>query len=163
MKLRQAPEEAATGIKLLHQQVAVLLRAGDRAGAKALLEREMGKGDNAEVLAEYAGFLAPTDFSAAQKTMNRALELARDNVAVLDTYGELLLRAGKPLEALPYLERAGKLAPRDPRVQYHLALAYSATSNRSGARDAITEALRGGHMFDERRAAEALAEDVGAR
>jgi Flp pilus assembly protein TadD len=95
--------------------------------------------------------------------MARALELDRDNVRVLNAYGELFLAAGKPLEALPHLERAAKIAPRNPEVHYHLALAYFATSNRSAARDAVSEALRGGHMFDDRRAAETLAEEVGAR
>ena len=163
LQRRAPPEVAVEGVHLLRQQVEVRLHAGDRAGALALVKAEMAKRENAEVLAEYAWLLASTDFASAQKTMARAVELERDNPRVLDVYGELYLRAGKPLESIPYLERAARLAPRDSRVQYHLALAYSATSNRSAARDAITEALRGGHMFDERRAAEALAEEVGAR
>ena len=163
LQWRQPPETAAQGIHLLHQQVVVLLNAGNRPGAMALLKRELAKGERAEVLAEYAMLIETTDFGGAKKAMARAVELERDNVNVLDAYGELYLRAGKPLEALPHLERAARLAPRDSRVQYHLALAYAATSNRSAARDAITEALRGGHMFDERRAAETLAEEVGAR
>ena len=163
LELRQPPEVAAQGIHLLRQQVAVLLNAGNRPAAMSLLKRELAKRESAEVLAEYAMLIAATDFGGAKKAMARAVELERDNANVLNTYGELYLRAGKPLEALPHLERAARLAPRDSRVQYHLALAYAATSNRSAARDAITEALRGGHMFDERRAAETLAEEVGAR
>ena len=163
LQLRHPPEVVASGVRLLHQQVMVALNAGDRPAAIALVKAAMAKGEEAEVLAEYASLVATTDFAEAQKTMARALELDRDNVMALDIYGSIFLRAGKPLEALPHLERAAKLAPRDPRVQYHLALAYAATSNRSAARDAISEALRGGHMFDERRAAETLAEELGAR
>jgi tetratricopeptide (TPR) repeat protein len=163
LQLRQPPEEAADAAHLLHQKVMVLLHAGNRPGALALVKAELAKREAPETLAEYAGLIAPTDFPGAQKAMARALELDRDNVKVLNAYGELFLAAGKPLEALPHLERATKIEPRNPSVQYHLALAYFATSNRSAARDAISEALRGGHMFDDRRAAETLAEEVGAR
>ncbi len=163
LQLRQPPEVAADEFNLLHQKVMVLLHAGDRPGALALVKTELAKREKPETLAEYAALIAATDFPGAQKAMARALELDRDNVMVLNAYGELFLAAGKPLEALPHLERATKIAPRNPSVQYHLALAYFATSNRSAARDAITEALRGGHMFDDRRAAETLAEEVGAR
>jgi len=163
LQLRQPSEVAADEFNSLHQQVMVLLNAGNRPGALALVKAELAKREKPETLAEYAGLIAATDFPGAQKAMVRALELDRDNIMVLNAYGELFLAAGKPLEALPHLERATKIAPRNPSVQYHLALAYFATSNRSAARDAITEALRGGHMFDDRRAAETLAEEVGAR
>ena len=163
LRLRQPPEVAADEFSVLHQQVMVLLNAGDHAGAVALVKGELAERETPEALAEYAALIAPKDFPGAQKAMARALELDRDNVLVLNAYGELFLAAGKPLEALPHLERATKIAPRNPSVQYHLALAYFTTSNRSAARDAISEAIRGGHMFDERRAAETLAEEVGAR
>ena len=163
LQLRQPPEAIADENRLLHQKVMVLLHAGDRPGALALVKAELAKREKPETLAEYATLIATTDFPEAQKAMARALELDRDNVMVLNAYGELFLALGKPLEALPHLERATKIAPRNPSVQYHLALAYFATSNRSAARDAISEALRGGHMFDDRRAAETLAEEVGAR
>ena len=52
---------------------------------------------------------------------------------------------------------------RSPRVHYRLALAYASTSNRAAARADLGEALRGGKLFDERRAAEALAEELGLR
>ena len=163
LQLRQPPEEVADEAHLLHQKVMVFLNAGNRLGALALVKAELAKREKPETLAEYAGLIAATDFPGAQKAMSRALELDRDNVKVLNAYGELFLAAGKPLEALPHLERATKIEPRNPGVQYHLALAYFATSNRSAARDAISEALRGGHMFDDRRAAETLAQELGAR
>jgi tetratricopeptide (TPR) repeat protein len=163
LQLRQPPEEVADEAHLLHQKVMVFLNAGNRLGALALVKAELAKREKPETLAEYAGLIAATDFPGAQKAMSRALELDRDNVKVLNAYGELFLAAGKPLEALPHLERATKIEPRNPSVQYHLALAYFATSNRSAARDAISEALRGGHMFDDRRAAETLAQELGAR
>jgi tetratricopeptide (TPR) repeat protein len=163
LQVRQPPEVIADETNLLHQKVMVLLNIGDRPAALALVKAALAKSEKPETLAEYAALIATTDFPGAQKAMARALELDRDNVRVLNAYGELFLAAGKPLEALPHLERATKIEPRNPSVQYHLALAYFATSNRSAARDAISEALRGGHMFDDRRAAETLAEEVGAR
>ena len=163
LELRQPPEVVSDEVHLLHQKVMVLLNNGNRPGALALVKAELAKREKPETLAEYAALIAVTDFAGAKKAMARALELDRDNVGVLNAYGELFLAVGKPLEALPHLERAAKIAPRNPEVHYHLALAYFATSNRSAARDAVSEALRGGHMFDDRRAAETLAEEVGAR
>ena len=163
LELRQPPEVVSDEVHLLHQKVMVLLNSGDRPGALALVKAELAKREKPETLAEYAALISVTDFAGAKQAMARALELDRDNVRVLNTYGEMFLAVGKPLEALPHLERAAKIAPRNPEVHYHLALAYFATSNRSAARDAVSEALRGGHMFDDRRAAETLAEEVGAR
>ena len=163
LELRQPPEVVSDEVHLLHQKVMVLLNNGNRPGALALVKAELAKREKPETLAEYAALIAVTDFAGAKKAMARALELDRDNVGVLNAYGELFLAVGKPLEALPHLERAAKIAPRNPEVHYRLALAYFATSNRSAARDAVSEALRGGHMFDDRRAAETLAEEVGAR
>ena len=163
LELRQPPEVVSDEVHLLHQKVMVLLNNGNRPGALALVKAELARREKPETLAEYAALIAATDFAGAQKAMARALELDRDNVEVLNAYGELFLAAGKPLEAMPHLERAAKIAPRNPEVHYHLALAYFATGNRSAARDAVSEALRGGHMFDDRRAAETLAEVVGAR
>ena len=154
------PKDAA----LLRWLVTTLETTGDRAGAvKALRTHLEQHGETAAVLSQYAWLLRNSAPEQAVSAMKRAMELERDLVEVLSTYGALLLDQGQPLEALPLLERAAKLAPRDARVHYQLACAYQRSNNRAAARDAISEALRGGHMFDERRAAETLATSLGAR
>jgi len=54
----------------------------------------------------------------------RAVKLAPNNAAVLDTYGTLLVKNGEADKGLPFLEQARRLAPsrNDLRLNYAKAL-----------------------------------------
>lgn len=145
----------------LKAEVAQRLRVGGPESALQYLEAELKRGATAGKLAQYALLLQHGRPQEAIAALKRALELDPENGDALNAYGEVLITAGRAQEAIPFLERAAKLAPDDPRLHYRLALAYSSTSNRSGARDALGEALRSGQLFDERRAAETLAVEMG--
>ncbi len=147
----------------LKAEVAERLRTGGAESALQFLEAELKRGATPAKLAQYALLLQHGRPQEAIAAVKRALELQPENVEALHAYGEVLIGAGRAQEAIPYLERAAKLAPLESRLHYRLALAYSSTSNRAAARDALGEALRTGQLFDERRAAESLAEEMGVR
>jgi Flp pilus assembly protein TadD len=56
--------------------------------------------------------------------------------------GALLLNRNAPAEALPHLERAASLAPRDVQALYNLAGAYALTGRPEEARRMATNVLR---------------------
>jgi tetratricopeptide (TPR) repeat protein len=74
----------------------------------------------------------------AYDLITRALELAPDEPAILDSMGWVLYRTGRHEEALEYLTRAYAVFP-DPEVAAHLGEVLWAT----GATDAATSVWRG--------------------
>lgn len=79
-------------------------------------------------------------------SLRRALELADQlagttNPLVMDTVGWAYYRAGKTAEAVGYLERAAAGASDVPAIHYHLGMAYLASGNRPGARQALAKAV----------------------
>lgn len=57
----------------------------------------------------------------AESLAKRAVQLAPENAAILDTYGWILYKAGKKDEALDILDKALKLAPTNAEIQQHHA------------------------------------------
>jgi tetratricopeptide (TPR) repeat protein len=55
--------------------------------------------------------------------------------------GKLLLAQGQPSQALPYLQQASRLKPRDTRNNYELALAYSGAGDYARARATLQPLL----------------------
>ena len=67
----------------------------------------------------------------AEETAKIAVDQAPNNPYVLDTYGWILYQRGKLDLSAPYLEKAYKLAPKEPEIQAHyreVILAKSKTS-----------------------------------
>lgn len=54
----------------------------------------------------------------------RALTMEPDNPDILDTYGWVLVKAGRPREGLPLLEKAKRLKPNMYCIDLHLGVAY---------------------------------------
>lgn len=54
----------------------------------------------------------------------KALELDNDNPDILDTYGWVLVRQGRPRDGLAFLEKAKTLNPNIYCINLHLGLAY---------------------------------------
>lgn len=93
----------------------------------------------------------------------RALELAASaakaaplSAAVLDTYGWLLVRQGKPTEGLGYLRNAHLRAPDVPDIRFHMAVALAALGRTADARREVSAALASGIPFDGMDEARAL-------
>ena len=67
----------------------------------------------------------------------KAYQLVPDNVAILDTYGWLLLETGSLEQGLRLLHKAAK-ASKHNSIHYHLAVALA----RTGDKDAAVEELK---------------------
>ena len=84
----------------------------------------------------------------ALETIDRAIDLAGERAPLLDTKGMILVYAGKPEQAVPFLEAAAFSSASDPRYHFHLAVAYNRTGNADKARNALREAT-GGNLKNE--------------
>lgn len=64
----------------------------------------------------------------------KAYDLSKDNPAVMDTYGWVLVKTGKPKEAINILKETLLKAPNMMDVRYHLAYAYYKVGDNDSAR-----------------------------
>ncbi len=91
----------------------------------------------------------------ALKTAERALALAKDNPAIIDTLGWMLVEQGDTARGLPHLRRAVELAPKALEIRYHLASALAKSGDKANARKELEVVIVNGKNFaqlDEARA-----------
>lgn len=93
---------------------------------------------------------------AAHDYANRALEIAPENPAVLDTLGWILTRQNRASEGHEYLLSATRLAPQALEIRYHLAVAQAQLGQNGAARETLRSLLNEPQAFESRQAAEAL-------
>ncbi len=98
---------------------------------------------------------------AAASYGERAFRLAPDDPRIMDTYGLLMLEAGKVDEAVYVLRRAAKVKPNSPETQTHLARALAKQGSDGEAREILRRVLSENVEFSERSDAEALLSDLG--
>lgn len=118
-------------------QAGVLEKSGDVDGAIAVYEALYAENSNMTVIANNLASLLANSKSDAE-SLERAHVIARrlrdsTEPAFQDTYGWIAFRRGNLDEALPHLEAAAKGLPKDPTVQYHLAMTYGALDRRDEA------------------------------
>ena len=65
----------------------------------------------------------------------RAFAMDPDNPDILDTYGWVLVQAGRPREGLAFLERAKSMKPSIYCINVHLGVAYMKAGDRDRAAD----------------------------
>ena len=85
----------------------------------------------------------PEKNKEALETINRAIDIAGEQAAFLDTKGMILVYGGKAEQAVPFLETAAHSTGSDPRYYFHLAVAQVRNGNLNKARDALQQANRG--------------------
>lgn len=73
----------------------------------------------------------------AERYAAQAIRMDPDNPDILDTYGWVLVRAGRPIEALPLLERAKRLKPSIYCIDLHLGVAYRELGDRRLALESL--------------------------
>ncbi|HEV7123216.1 MAG TPA: XrtA/PEP-CTERM system TPR-repeat protein PrsT [Rhodanobacter sp.] len=92
----------------------------------------------------------------------QAYKLAPQSPGVADTYAWALITSNQPKTALPILEKAAKAAPKEPSIQYHLAVAQARTGDKAGARATLEALQKSGADFQEKKAAETLYREVAS-
>lgn len=133
----------------------------DMAARTVLAELEMRKGDWVAARREYEQIVASGRVDAA--TLNnlanvlihlgegdpvvlaqQALTMAPSNVAIVDTLGWALARAGRYDEAIRHLRDARLRAPQDAEIRWHLGFALARQGRTDEARTELQAALQGG-------------------
>ncbi len=120
---------------------------GEKQGDLELMERDLRdilarEPDNATALNALGYSLANRTerFDEAEKLIARALVLAPNEPAILDSMGWVLYKQGRLDEALPYLQRAYDAFP-DPEVAAHLGEVLWVSGANERAREIWREAL----------------------
>lgn len=146
---------------------------GDVAARLFLAELLRNEGSTADALEEYTRVIELDDgniialnnaawFShelsrpRALEYAQRAVDLAPENAAVLDTLGWILTLEEQAGNGIAHLERATQLAPQAVEIRYHLGVAQAQLGRTEAARRTLTAVLEDEQPFAERDAAEAL-------
>ncbi|HUG72532.1 MAG TPA: tetratricopeptide repeat protein [Steroidobacteraceae bacterium] len=150
------------GDRQIRQYLATALQqSGDHAGAVREFERVVAGIHPAHPVRPIALNNLAVAYSLvgdprALQTARSAHELASTVPNVQDTYGWLLVQAGRLPEALPLLQAAAAGLPDSPEVRYHLAAALAQAGQKDEARVLLADTLLDTQPFDERAEAERL-------
>jgi putative PEP-CTERM system TPR-repeat lipoprotein len=101
---------------------------------------------------------APKMKGQALEMASRAFKLQPNNGAILDTYGYVLFKNGKISEAATTLEKAATQLPRNPTVQYHLALVQKSAGDNIKAKKTAQRALALGDFPEAAKTRQLLSE-----
>lgn len=94
--------------------------------------------------------------SKALAMAEKAYQLAGKQVAVADTWGWLLVKAGRAAEAVKVLEAALSQDPKQNEIRYHLAAAYAGAGMKDKARGELQRLMIRSEDFPGRADAKAL-------
>lgn len=155
--LADHPDDVSVRLTL----ASALQQGGDAEGARVQYEQAArwaprGSPARAVALNNLALLYAANSDPRALETARQAYEAASELAAVQDTYGWLLVQAGRVREALPLLELAAADTPESPEVRYHLAAALARASETVRARLMLEDILRTSEQFEGRADAERL-------
>lgn len=117
--------------------------------AQAIKEYEVIVGSqdrNITALNNLAMLYQQTADSRAEAMAQRAYALVPDHAAVADTYGWILLQAGKATESLPILQKAAQ-GSTDPEIAFHYAAALARNGQEDEARRRLAALVDGGQPF----------------
>ncbi len=149
----------------------------DVAAEAALAEAYMRLDELPRARDLYVSYLKnrPKDVSALNNLANVALalndpgalsyaqeaqKLAPGDPNIADTLGWILVRQGKPKEALPYLRDARLRAASSPSIQFHLGVALHQLGRKSEARAELRGALASGTSFEGKDEAKTLLDQL---
>jgi len=86
----------------------------------------------------------------------RVYKLRPDAAFVVDTLGWILFEQGNAARAVELLQKAVALAPKNPEIGYHYAVALAKTGDRQKARKQLEAVLASGQSFPQQAEARAL-------
>jgi Flp pilus assembly protein TadD len=120
----------------------------ERVGRLDILERDLKKllaksPDNAEALNALGYTLVgnPSRYAEAEKYLQQALKLQPNEAVIMDSYGWLQFKMGRPLKALDYLQRA-YAKQKESEIAAHLAEVLWALDRKNEAEQVFNEALK---------------------
>ena len=133
---------------LFVEQLADLYRSGGQTQsadgvAKIVLQAyEQHERDGWNVNREYAMFCANQgiNLQEALERSKKEFETRPDNIDVLETYAWTLLKAGRPREAVPLVEKAMRLNTKSFTLHYHAGVIYSAAGMQDEAQKYFAQA-----------------------
>lgn len=149
----QAAEKAAQSRRQLesldhrfyYQWGSMLETAGRHEESERMIRRSLAiKPDFDEALNHlaYTWVEQGIHLTEARKMIDQALKADPENPAYLDSMAWVLFKLGKPMEALPFIERASKGMPEpDATVEDHLGDILNAVGRTAEARDAWKRSL----------------------
>ena len=112
--------------------------------------------DNVLALNNLAFLYSQNNDPQAMDFAKKAYDKAPESAAILDTYGNILVKQGQAKEGLPILEKAAALAPKENDIQFHLAEAYAANDNNQKALEILESIVKAEQDFSEKKAAVSL-------
>lgn len=135
---KAAPDDLA----LQMYEADLMLSAKQFAQAIPVLENVVAKAPrNAVALNNLAWAYQQVKDPRAAKTAERALALAGDSPALLDTLGHILVGQGDVARGLEHLNKAVKLAPDEPMFRFHLAQGMVKAGDKQGARTQLDQVI----------------------
>jgi putative PEP-CTERM system TPR-repeat lipoprotein len=90
----------------------------------------------------------------------KAYKKAPNSPVIADTFGTILLKAGKVEQSLPILEKAAAQPDETFDIQFHLAQAYSQSNQKAKAIEILKTILKSGQDFSEKTAATKLLNEL---
>lgn len=137
-------------------------RAGQLPAARQTYARVTAAApDDAQMLNNYANLLLQLKDPGAQAQAEKALKIAPDNPAYLDTLGWILVQQGNIDGGLRYLRDARLRRPADGEIRFHLAYALAKAGRQSEARDELSAAMAGPERLAEERSVSQLRKELG--
>jgi Flp pilus assembly protein TadD len=100
------------------------------------------------------------DLAQARELVQQAFAVSPRDPYIDDILGWILLDQGEADKAITYLSAANLSAPRNPDIQYHLAVALYRVGRAADAQALLEILLDSGVSFTERTEAEKLLHDL---
>ena len=130
------------GAQLARARLEDHLKAPD--AALAILEPLLAEHPDSTSALNLAGYLLADRgqrLADAERWLAHARDLAPGDPAILDSWGWLKLKQGKPRDAVRALDRASRFAPNEPEIMVHLATAWAADKAPREAAEVLDRAL----------------------
>jgi predicted Zn-dependent protease len=152
-------EPADTNVRRLLAQYYQRVGAGQELVAQ--LEKILATMPNdAITLNNLSWAIVTTDPKRAEALARRANAIAPQEPKFADTLGRALIANGKYADAVRFLADAVKGLPEDPSIRTRYASALAGSGDRGAARREVQLALKESGVFDERKTAEKLLQEL---
>lgn len=156
--LQRQPQDVAVRMALAEEFVA----RGDAGRAIDQYERAIqGERPNAMALNNLAWLYHEKGDARAMETAKRGYTAAPQVAAIADTYGWILVKAGKVSEGLPILKKAVADSRSQPDIRFHYAAALAEAGQKEAALGELRELERSGAKYPSAVDAQKLLAELG--